>query len=336
MSIVLYTGKPGAGKTYRVVHELLRDAGRYYVFHNIDGLKESMIEEGRFIQSWVDIANFMTRKKQEEICEWVRREHNRSVLVIIDEAQMFMSDRNNEIKAWLSWHRHLGQDIKLVCQHYKMINSDLYNLCDYEIRGKRGFMTGKMIYQWGVNGETFKTDRIGVNKATFAAYKSFVGGEVSKGRSKMLYYALGACVLAFCMGVYVIAYGLPATFTKAGSSGEKKKAQAVTAPARRDVKKPPKPVIPTDPFLDQVKQLSFAGVLGGRVLVQDVGSLIVSPLSDFMDYKLVECDGASALVMTKEKGLLRIRVRPARYIASAKIKADVRAAEPPAQARASQ
>lgn len=113
MSIAVYTGKPGSGKTYRVVKELLEDEGRYYVFHNIDGLKESLIEGGRYIQNWTSIENFFTKEKQEEISSWARSEYNRSVLVIVDEAQTWFGDRSAKIKAWLTQHRKLGQDIML-------------------------------------------------------------------------------------------------------------------------------------------------------------------------------------------------------------------------------
>lgn len=337
MSIILYTGKPGAGKTYRVVHELLRDSGRYFVFHNIDGLRESMIEEGRYIQSWVDIPGFFTKAKQEEVCKWAREKYDRSVLVIVDEAQMIFGDRNAELKAWLSWHRHLGQDIKLICQHYKMILSDYYNLCDYEIRGKRGFMTSRLVYQWGVNGETFKTDRLPINKATFAAYRSFVGGEVNKGRSKMMLYAAGACALAVVMGVYVIGFGLPSVFAKAG--GEKRSSISQQRQVASPVAKTPKKsagVPPSDPFLDRLMSLSFAGVVGGRVLVQDCATLQIMPLSDVMEYKTVEVTGRSALVMTRDRGLMRLNVRSGRYAAAGKIRYEARATEPPAQARAAQ
>lgn len=334
MSIIVYTGKPGAGKTYRVVKELLEEEGRYFVFHNIDGLKESMIEGGRYIQSWVGIDNFFTKAKQVSLCESVRSTHNRSVLVIIDEAQTWFADRNSEIKAWLSWHRHLGQDIKIICQHYRMLNQDFYNLADYEIRGKRGYITSRMVYQWGVNGETFKTDRISVNKAVFAAYTSFVGGEVNKGRSLILYYAVGAFVLAVCMGTYVIAWGLPGAFTKGQKPVHKSSEVAVagSGPKKSKVGKPAPP--PKDEFLEAAKKLSYAGIVGGRVLVQDVETLSIGPLSDHMQYQLVESDGRGCLVLTREKGLLRLNVRPSRYIAAAKVKSQARETQPPAGSRA--
>ena len=146
----MYTGKPGSGKSYRVVYQLLRDSGRYYVFHNIAGLREAMIEDGQYIQRWDDIPQFFSKTKQEEICKWVKEKYNRSTLIVIDEAQCWFGERNAEYRAWLSWHRHLGQDIWLVCQHYKMLHSDYYNLADYECRGKRGIATGQFVYQYSV------------------------------------------------------------------------------------------------------------------------------------------------------------------------------------------
>lgn len=336
MSIVLYTGKPGAGKTYRVVKELLEDEGRYYVFHNIDGLKDSLIEGGRYIQSWVGMEGFFTKKKQEEISTWARATHNRSVLVIVDEAQMVMGERNSEIKAWLSWHRHLGQDIKLICQHYRMINQDLYNLCDYEIRGKRGYITSQLVYQWSVNGEVFKTDRLRVSKGVFAAYTSFVGGEVNKGRSNVLLYAAGACALAVVMGVYVIGYGLPQVFAKASGPAKTSKSNQQQPNQQLGKKQQPKPAKPpSDPVLDKMMSVSFAGLIENRVLVQDTKTLGIFPLSDILDYRLVECSGKSALVMTKEKGLMRINVRRSRYLTASKIgEGGARSPVPPPPERA--
>lgn len=333
MSIIIYTGKPGSGKTYRVVKELLEETGRYYVFHNIDGLKESMIEGGKYIQSWVGIEGFLTKKKQEEISTWAKSEYGRAVLVIVDEAQMVMADRNPEIKAWLSWHRHLGQDVKLICQHFKMISPDLYALADYEIRGKRGYLTSQLVYQWGVNGETFKTDRIKQSKAVFAAYRSFIGGEVNKGRSKLLFVAIGGCCLAVFMAVYVLGFGIPSVFANIDAKNKKvvKGNQKEVVPTGRSEKKISK--VPLDPFIESLKKVSFAGCVGSRVLVQNVDDLQVFPLSDLMNYEVLECSGRGALLMTKEKGLLRLNVRGSRYIAASKIKETPRATVPPALAR---
>ena len=335
MSIVVYTGKPGSGKTYRVVKELLEDSGRYYVFHNIDGLKESLIEGGRFIQSWRDVPDFFTKAKQEEVSNWAREKHGRSVLVIVDEAQMIFGDKNAELKGWLSWHRHLGQDIKLIAQHFKMIHQDYYNLADYEIRGKRGFVTSQMVYQWSVNGEVFKTDRIPVNKAVFAAYQSFVGGEVNKGRSKMLLYAAAGVVLAVGLGFYTITWGLSNTFTKGQPKGKKTQAaQVENRPSAGSDRAGSRPApAPVDQFLEDMKLYSFAGIVGGRVMLQDVRTLAMVSLSDLTEYRLIESSGRGCLVHIPERGLLRLNVRGARYLAASKIQDGGRAPAPSDRAR---
>lgn len=319
MAIVVYTGKPGSGKTYRVVSELLADEGRYYVFHNIDGLKESLIESGKYIQSWTGIDGFFTKRKQEEISDWARKEYDRAVLVIIDECQVVLGDRNAEIKAWLSWHRHLGQDIKLICQHYKMIQGDYYNLADYEIRGKRGYITKQFVYQWTVNGEAFKTDRLKKSKAVFAAYRSFVGSEVNKGGSKILLFALGVAVFAIVSGVYVIGWGLPTAFEAAGGKKvSRPDARMVGKEKNGSVQVPVKPAKPPDVVGDRLAWVSYAGIIGHRVTVQDIMSLSYYPLDDICSYKVLSADGRSATVFIKGKGIIELRVKTARYLAAAK------------------
>lgn len=314
MSIVVYTGKPGAGKSYRVVHELLRDEGRYYVFHNIDGLKEVLIEEGRYIEDWRTIDGFLTKSKQESLSCAVRERYGRSMLVIVDEAQMIMADKNSEIKAWLSWHRHLGQDVKIICQHYKMIASDLYNLADYEIRGKRGFVTNQFVYQWCVNGEVFKTDRLKKSKATFAAYKSFVGAEVTKGRSRLLALGIGGCVIAMAMGIYTIGWGLPTTF----SNQEKKKGKVMAGKEvseRGKKKEAENGREKTDDrrLVDVLAKYSYAGYVGGEVMVQDLNDLGIRPLSGMTSYQVIEVNGRRARVMIPKIGMMVIGTKGQRY-----------------------
>lgn len=322
MSIVVYTGKPGSGKSYRVVHELLRDEGRYYVFHNIDGLKEVLIEDGRYIEDWRAIDGFLTKAKQESLSAAVRERYGRSMLVIVDEAQMVMADKNSEIKGWLSWHRHLGQDIKIICQHYKMISPDLYNLADYEIRGKRGFVTSQFVYQWCVNGEVFKTDRIKRSDATFAAYRSFVGQEVTKGRSKLLALAAGCCVVAMAMGIYTIGWGLPTTF-----QNEKKRVANNTSSRSPDgVMQKKKDIVKKETssevtLLQKLQSYSYAGCVGGDVLLQSTSDLSLTRLSEVANYRLLEANRNGARIMIPKMGIIWLGVKNSRYQVAEKLPA---------------
>jgi hypothetical protein len=302
VSIVVFTGKPGSGKTYRIVQKLLAESKRYYVFHNIAGLKEVMIEDGQFIQDWTSIKDFLTKKGQEKVCKWAMETYGRSVLVIVDEAQMYFADRSGELKSWLSWHRHLGEDIWLVAQHYKMLNQDYYNLADYECRAKRGIATSQFVYQYSVGGEVYKTDRVKSEKGVFAAYRSFEGREVAKGRSRLMQYGVGLIVLAVVSGIYLVGWGVPGSFAK-GDRGQKQKGEKREVNSKRVWKNDPPSV---QSGVAKLIELSYAGCMGSRVLMQSKDGGLTD-LADHGDYHLVECNGKYARVMAKDVGMMVLR-----------------------------
>lgn len=176
--IEIITGKPGAGKTYLAVMRLLAlPLGKYCVYHNIEGLKSECFPEPEMLR-YIEpdsIQRFVTRKVQDEYAAAVRDKYDRAMLVVIDEAQMLFGEKNEQRKAWLSWHRHLGQDVWLIAQHYKMIHSDYYHLAEYEIRALRSMLLNQMLYQYRVGGEAFKTMRKRKDPKVYAAYASFQG-----------------------------------------------------------------------------------------------------------------------------------------------------------------
>lgn len=219
MSVILYTGIPGSGKTYRVMVELSKPAvtDKYMIFHNIDGLRLG----GEFIKDWREIPGFLNRAKQEDICKYTADSCSRAVLVIIDEAQMEFDKSKTELKSWLSWHRHLGQDVWLICQSNRMIHSDYYNLIEYEVRAKKSSVVPFFLYQYEVRGEKFKTERIGKKKEVFALYRSFDQSSAKKGVSKILYYAGGLVTISVILLIYFFGWGVKSTFAKVDEVGKK-------------------------------------------------------------------------------------------------------------------
>lgn len=275
--IVLYTGRPGAGKTYRVVYNLLNlEPGKYFIFHNIDGLKQVLIEDGKYIQDWREVDQFFTDAKQKQICAKVAEDYKRSVLVIVDEAQNWFGERSAGLKKWLSWHRHNGQDIWLIAQHNKMIHSDYYHLVEYECRAKRGTITKQMLYQYSVGGETWKTDRVKTSQAVFAAYRSFDGIEVQKKRSPMLLYAGAGIVFTIVMS-FITMQSLGAGIEKSSKATQPKveKPLNVASAVKQKKGKEEKIEVPCDPL----EKFGYAGVLNGEILMQDLEKGGIVPLS---------------------------------------------------------
>ena len=113
--IELITGKPGSGKTYLAVMRLLEvPVGKYVIYTNIKGLKPEKFAEPSMVKTIPEEdASWFTKEKQVEWSEAVREKYGRPMLVVIDEAQMIFGEKNQGYKGWLSWHRHLGQDIWL-------------------------------------------------------------------------------------------------------------------------------------------------------------------------------------------------------------------------------
>ncbi len=278
MSITLFTGKPGSGKSYRVVTKLLAECHKYYIFHNIDGLKHDFFADGQYIKRWDDIPGFLTLEKQKEICLFVQSQYKRPVLVVIDEANLNgFGTRNSVLLDWISYHRHLGQDVYLITQSANSINRDFVDRCQFEIRAVRGIATKQFIYRYMVGDESFKTDRIAVNKAMFSAYESFKVEGQKESRSPVLFYAVTCVIVALSLGFYQIAFGLPHLF----GSGRKPAPVAAAAPVPRVI--PVKHVVeaPSSPF-KSLDGYSFSGVIGQTVYLQRINGGSVVPLSDLL------------------------------------------------------
>lgn len=311
MAVTLFTGKPGSGKSYRVVEKLFKDCEKYYVFHNIDGLNDSFFSDGAFIRRWDSINDFLTLEKQKEICTYIQKEFKRSVLVIIDEAQSNgFKYSSPALLDWISYHRHLGQEIYLISQSRNSIHRDYVDRCQYEVRAKRGIATNQMIYQYSVEGEVFKTDRVPIKKAVFAAYKSFEIQETRKKTAPYLLYIAACLVACLSLGVYQVVWGVPSMFGK----GKKEPAPTVTTAT--------KPVLPVTPQIHKVvrpgakygvDKYRLSSCMGDKVTVQELQGGRLVALDDVIEegYAVLECGRSRAIVAVRggEKPVLVIGSR---------------------------
>ena len=83
--IVLYSGIPGSGKSYKMVHDLEAEKKKYFVIHNIDGLKEDYLREGEgfsFIKycedQQMEVEAFFSKEYQIELSEAIRAKYNKN------------------------------------------------------------------------------------------------------------------------------------------------------------------------------------------------------------------------------------------------------------------
>ena len=142
--ITLYSGTLGSGKSYKMVAELSRCKDKYFVIHNIDNLKEGYL--GKFGVNWIEycqennieVSEFFSKDYQQEYSKAVFEKYKRPILVIIDEAHEWFDRHVKAFKMWLSYSRHLDQDIWLVAHNSTNIPAVYRSFVGVEYRAKSG------------------------------------------------------------------------------------------------------------------------------------------------------------------------------------------------------
>lgn len=287
--IELITGKPGSGKTYLAVQRLLElPVGKYVIWHNIAGLKPEVFPEPHMIKEIPeDVRGWCSKENQIRYAEACREKYGRPMLVVIDEAQMVFGEKDVGLKGWLSWHRHIGQDIWLVAQHAKMIHQDYQVLVEYEVRAVRSVVLNMLVYQYRIGGETFKTARLRREARVFRAYRSFDQGEVSKPGFRMIIW-LGVLLVLAVGGFVWLEYGIWG------------KAEVASVPKKEKVRQVMVGQHGAPGVLDVWDSVSFAGVIGAKVLVQSVAGGRLQDLGEVLGerYLVVDASCTRAVVQT--------------------------------------
>jgi len=211
--IMLYSGKPGSGKSYRCVSDLLEKglSEKYYIFHNIDGLKSQKFECPDHVKDWskycsdekINFRDFFTKEYQEALSTEIESKYHKRLMIVIDEAQDFLDKSDDKIKKWLTYHRHLGQEIKLITHGDRSLHMDYRVLIEFELRAKHGkFINVPMffVYRKIVAGEGIGASFTFKRKEIFGSYKSFMVGD---GKIKMSY-----AVPVFIVGLFIAGWWL--------------------------------------------------------------------------------------------------------------------------------
>jgi hypothetical protein len=220
---------------YQLIHEKVKN--KYMVVHNVEGLKPEYFES-EYCKAWPefypDLSEdeagevFFKRGEQERFCAKALADQSqgigidnglgggfylrvdvvkpRPVLIIIDEARRWLERPSREVKDWLAWHRHLGQDVWILAQGKDQLHRSINALVEYEIKAFRGHLVGIFLYRWRQGGTWFKTERLKTDKEIFKTYKSFQQGSVQKKSSKLLHAFVACCVLSVCMFGYAFAH----------------------------------------------------------------------------------------------------------------------------------
>lgn len=195
MSISLFTGNLGSGKSYLAVNHLVTNYYSYdkdlddfacndpdlKIITNIDGFLPSHINlRDAISDSGKTVDDFFTVDYQEKIAKKYPK-----IIYIIDEAQNYFPRRNKiQRPTWyyFEYCRHFGHDIILITQHQRLIAENLIRLVEKEFRAlpRTVSIDGRFVYNIISNGVKVDRKKLVPSKKIFRLYKSMTGSETEK------------------------------------------------------------------------------------------------------------------------------------------------------------
>ena len=233
-------GVPGSGKSYYAVYYICKHYATYDKLYetwildkdvllvtNIDSLKLSHIPLDLLIHKHgLDTVFSVAFWDQVR-----KKEGSKKIIMIIDEAQKYFHRKfyNKEVFFFFQYHRHLGIDIFLITQDYKVLPPELINLTEFLIYAKpRSFTIGRFVYEmYTTKGEKVSFKTLPRDKLVFRVYKSFDFEEAEKPPNFLMRYALSIVVLFISLFVVSSLYVKYFFFSKAKSSQEVKASKKV-------------------------------------------------------------------------------------------------------------
>jgi hypothetical protein len=195
-----------------MVYDLNDLKEKYYVVHNIDGLKEGFLgEQGIDFRKYcedlkMEVYDFFCKEYQIEFTAAVREKYDRNCLVIIDECHEWFDKNKRPLKMWLSYHRHLNQEIWLVAHRSTNLPSVYRSFIEVEYRAKSGSfiaLPGYFLYNRILGGERVGYTVTRKKQEVFKLYKSQDKG-FKKKRVSMLIPATAILSIAGVMYFFVI------------------------------------------------------------------------------------------------------------------------------------
>ena len=316
--ITLYSGIPGSGKTYKMVAELSRQKDKYYVVHNIDGLQDGYLGEYgvNFLKYCedhkIDIVEFFSKEYQIEFTKAVLEKYNRPVLAIIDEAHEWFSINSKNLKMWLSYHRHLNQDIWLVAHRSTNIPAMYRSFIEVEYRAKSGSFLNipyYFFYNRILGGQQSGYVKERKSQKIFEIYKSQLIGKVEKKKTPKVMIVLIAGVVAGLTLFFFIPQFILADDPMNLKKMEKGRAEEDHAGPMKPMETKEQDVKHNAPVFAKgmtmeksfEEKWAFVGSFAGYVVLEDRESGVQYPIEKIdSDLKLVEVQRDTYVILFKK------------------------------------
>ncbi len=215
--IQVYTGVPGAGKSYKMVLDLKEylekvekknakasdpsEVQNFTVIANIRGLNNDKLPHINFDEYIMECFPQPDMKMADRVEQFFSYEYQKAlnekfggpILYVIDECQLYFprGSKLPRTEAYFQRHRHLGHYVFLATQTLsRSVNANLVALIEIEytaVRRSFSFM-GEFRYQCRTPGvkESFNTLMVRPKQEIFDLYTSFEAAEIKKPRKELM------------------------------------------------------------------------------------------------------------------------------------------------------
>ncbi len=141
--IEIITGVPGSGKSYKAVYSLFNNFGlnkkvkdKKFIFKDVTSALTNIneldltkfknvykLEWDNFYQSLQELHNYYLAKCTDtELQDKAKKLKIYEVLIILDECHNYLESQDKVLVWWLSYHRHLHQQIYLITQNLSLVS----------------------------------------------------------------------------------------------------------------------------------------------------------------------------------------------------------------------
>ena len=217
--ICFVLGIPGSGKTALAVDHIIKNKNndKYTkIYTNINQFDFSKINKAVNLD-WDLIYASLTELYQlyrskvtdDELIEYAKSHGLYKVLIVLDECHNYLDKKDAVLVWWLSYHRHLDQDIYLITQNLALVESKYKAFAEVFYRASPSFLRFRhhiLKYTKFISSRMTKNDKFGIEKIdtkknkVFDYYKS---GDNSKGTNIILKYLSIAVFFLFMIIVMV-------------------------------------------------------------------------------------------------------------------------------------
>ena len=228
--IEFYTGVPGSGKTYRAVSYLYdifldtksKQFGKFAKFYtNINEFKFEEFPRG--VAYDLDFDELLSRLTQlhklymakctdSELMDLATNLELSNSFFVIDEAHNFFEKKNTVLTWWLSYHRHLHQDIILITQNLALVESKYKSFSEFfykAIPSSLRVFGNSLKYEQYIGSRMYKTQRsekfsLKFNPVVYDLYSSGANTQAKKVIYKYIAFAVGGLALAVFAGWLIV------------------------------------------------------------------------------------------------------------------------------------